>query len=283
MTDYYKYCEGGVQCNETYVQVEENVRLRVLSFIPSYENKNVPVLIIGGLSTIVDSFGDVIRELSRVFPVYFIETRDRPTSKISGKVRFDIEIMAQDIIQIVNFLEIPDRKYAFVGYSFGASIVAQSFTELSSKPRCIIFMEPTPEFHYPAWGLFLIRWLGGWLYKILKPFAKWYLRHFYINTVEDNEMALISGKSLDNADPYKLRQSILAIAPYKVWSSLKQVSCPCLVVGTSKDRLHVPEDINKMVDTLGSCKYVDMETNLRTHSIEMGQLICSYINSCGDN
>ncbi len=241
------------------------------------------MLIIGGLSTIVDSFGQIIIELSKDFPVYFIETRDRPSSRLSPGAKFDIGSMGQDIVQIIKSLGLADRQFALMGYSFGACIIAECYSLLESKPECMIFMEPTPVFHYPPWSLLVIRWLGKTFFKVLRPLAKWYLTHFFINTDEDREMALITSNSLDNADPLKLRNTILAIASYKAWNRLGLITCPSLVVGTSKDRLHIPEDIDRMVSYLNGCKYIDMETNLRTHSSEMGQVIRSFINSSGDN
>ena len=90
-------------------------------------------------------------------------------------------------------------------------------------------------------------------------------------------MAVISSQSLDNADPAKLRNTILAISGYSVWEKLHNIDCPALIVGTSKDHLHVPEEITRMATEIKNCTYIDLETNLRTHSIEMAQLIRQYV------
>lgn len=268
---------GTVKKDEKYISVDERVELRVLSFCPVTETSGIPVLIISGLATMVESFEEVINELSKNSPVYFIETRDRYTSRIAGKAEYGIPAMGRDIVKIVESLGLKEKNYVLMGYSFGASIMSECYSLLREKPKCLIFMEPTPEFHYPGWSLIVIRLMGKPLYRILRPVAKWYMRSFYINTTEDNEMAVISGRSLDNADPVKLVNTILAIAPYKVWPKLEELTCPSLVVGTSKDRLHVPEDILRMVRVLRDCTYIDMETNLRTHSPEMGNLVYNYI------
>ncbi len=266
-----------VKWDEKYIAVEENVELRVLGLYPANKTPGIPVLIISGLATLVESFQDVIYEISRQSAVYFIETRDRFTSRITGKAKYDIPAMGGDIVKIIETLGFKEKSYVLMGYSFGASIMSDCYANLKEKPKCLIFMEPTPEFHYPWWSLIIIRLLGKPLYRILRPVAKWYMRSFYINTAEDNEMAVISGRSLDNADPEKLKNTILAIASYKVWPKLEGVTCPSLVVGTSKDSLHVPEDILRMVKELRNCTYIDMETNLRTHSPDMGRLVYNYI------
>jgi pimeloyl-ACP methyl ester carboxylesterase len=277
MSDNAGHIIGIVEKEEKYISVDERVELRVLYYCPATETSGIPVLIISGLATMVESFEEVIFELSKNSPVYFIETRDRHTSRIAGKTEYGIPAMGRDIVRIIEALGFKDKDYVLMGYSFGASIMSECYSLLREKPKCLIFMEPTPEFHYPGWSLVVIRLMGKPLYRILRPVAKWYMRRFYINTAEDNEMAVISGRSLDNADPVKLINTILAIAPYKVWPKLAGLTCPSLVVGTSKDRLHVPEDIQRMVRELRDCTFIDMETNLRTHSREMGNLVYNYI------
>lgn len=90
-------------------------------------------------------------------------------------------------------------------------------------------------------------------------------------------MAVISSNSLDNADPKKLKKAILGIAGYEVWDKLKFIDCPVLVVGTSKDGLHKKYETTRMINSIKNCKFIDLETNLRTHSAEMGMIVKEYI------
>lgn len=276
------YCHEGAQCKVLILQVTDQVALRVLCYSPAFNCGNNPIVIIGGLSTIVDSFRNIICDLTKDFPLYFVETRERATSVIKGNVQFDIATMGMDNVAVIRLLGLEDRKYILMGYSFGASVIADSYGFLKSKPGYVLFMEPTPAFHYPGWSIFLIRWFGVPLYKLLKPIGKWYLGKFLINKREDNEMAVISSQSLDNADPEKLRKSILAISNYTVWGKLDAIDCPVLIIGTSKDHLHNHDEITRMVTEIKNCTFTDMETNLRTHSSEMGEVIRSYINNSSE-
>lgn len=275
--DCQQYCHEGVQCVEQMMKVSDQVSLRVLYFTPAFPSKNIPIVMVDGLSTAVESFRNVIYELARDFPVYYIETREKTSSKISGKVQFGIEAMGLDIISIIELLGLEDDKYILIGYSMGATIISDGYRFLESKPNCMILIEPTPVFHYPKWSIFLIRWFGGTFYWVIMPFGKWYLGKFIINKKEDNEMALITSNSLDQADPGKLRSTILAIAGYKVWDRLNSIRCPVLIVATSKDRLHIHDEINRMVPLIKNCTYIDLETNQRTHSAEMAHVIRNYV------
>lgn len=270
------YSEG-TQLVEKMVKVNEQVSLRIFSFTPAKEAGKIPFVLIGGLATLIDSLGSILYELSSDFTVHYIETRDKASAQISGHVQYDIETMGIDIAFIIKILGLEKDNYAIMGYSMGATIVADCYRFLDSKPRYIFLLEPTPVFHYPSWSLFLIRWLGIPFSGGLKRFAKWYLSRYIINKKEDNEMAVISSRTLDEADPKKLASTILDIAGYKSWDKLDSIRKPTLIIGTSKDQLHEAEDIARMVSGIANCSYIDLETNKRSHSAELVQIIRSYI------
>jgi pimeloyl-ACP methyl ester carboxylesterase len=254
------------------ILVEDNVRLNVIRFTPVKPESNVPVVMVTGLGTIIESFHKVISFLAQRTPLIFIETREKISSQIEGKTSFGIETQSLDLARIIDYLKLGANSYFLLGYSYGATIVAHSYSILRNKPAGIIFLEPTPVFHYPKWSLILIKYFGSRMYFLINPFAKWYLGHFYINKKEDNEMAVISSKTLDNSNPGKLRRAILDIAGYEVWNRLETIDCKTLVVGTSKDGLHNKKEVERMVQMLENAEYFDLETNQRTHSIEMGEI-----------
>lgn len=260
-----------------YHQVTENVALRVLTFLSQGSKNNPAIVIVGGLATILESLQEIVRTLVRDHTVYYLETREKNSSMIRGETGFDIETMGRDIACIIEQLGLKKGKYALMGYSFGATAIADGYRFLTVRPLCVLFMEPTPVFHYPAWSLFLIRRMGKSCYCVLLLLAKWYLKNFLINKKEDFEMFMISVRALDHADPAKLRNSILAIANYEIWPKLEFVDCPVLVVGTSKDTLHLHDETDRMVKLLKNCTFIDLETNIRTHSAEMGKVIRKFI------
>jgi pimeloyl-ACP methyl ester carboxylesterase len=271
------FCHEGAHCTERMVQVDEKVKLRVVSYNPAFSTANIPIVFIGGLATIMESFGDIIRDLTRDFPFHYIETRERSSSQISGDVNFDIASSARDIDSVVQALELENGKYLFLAYSLGGSIVAESYHFLKSKPRQIIFFEPTPVFHYPKWSIKLMKFSIGFNLSGLRPIAKWYIRNFVIDKRADYEMVVISSRALDNADPYKLRKTILAIADYTVWDKLVSIECPVLIIAASKDTMHVKKEIDRMVTQIKNSTYYDMETNKRSHSVEAAQVIRRFL------
>jgi pimeloyl-ACP methyl ester carboxylesterase len=261
------------------IQVANQVKLRVFSYSSAYETGNNAIVFVGGLSTMMESFKYIIHELTRDFPFHYIETRDHSSSQIDGKVQFDIKTSGLDIVKIVEFLRLEDEKYTLMGYSLGATIIADCFSCLKTKPQQMIFMEPTPVFHYPKWGLKLIKASLGLKSKPLKPFVKWYMRNFVIDKKADAEMVKISSNALDSADPEKLKKTILDVVDYTVWDKLETIACPVLILAASNDTFHVHAETIKMASLLKNCRYIDLENNQRSHSIEAAEVIREYVKS----
>lgn len=254
------------------VPVEENVRLNIIRFTPENPELEVPAVMVTGLGTIIESFQKLIAYLTKRVPLIYIETREKSSSQIEGNTSFGIETQSLDVVNVIDYFKLDEKGYFLIGYSLGATIIAHSYSKLKNKPAGIIFLDPTPVFRYPKWSLFLIKNFGSRFYTVTKPIAKWYLTHFYINKKEDPEMAVISSQVLDNADPKKFRQAILDIAGYEVWNSLGTINCRTMVVGTSKDGFHNQEEVVRMTQMLANSEFFDLETNLRLHSTEMGEI-----------
>ena len=282
MEDLQRYVYPGTGIHATWITVNEKVAVRVIRFEPAAEKGFLPLVLIVGLSTILESFKDILTDLTRDFTVYYVETREKSTSRVSGKVTYGIEALGEDVRAVIQQLSLPEDGYVLMGYSLGATAVLDTYTRLPARPACLLLMEPTPAFHYPRWGLWVIRHFAVPLYPVMRPMANWYIRHFRINTKEDMELALISQRALANADPFKLKSCVLDIAPYTVWHRLDTVDAPALIIATSKDRFHVHDEIQRLSRSLRHCGIIDMEDNKRTHSEEMGRVIRRYLKTVQD-
>lgn len=276
MQDYHKYTNPGTYCSERMLKVANDVSLRIIHFKPGVDSVYPPLVMIVGLATVIESFQFIVGELTKDFEIYYVETREKSSSQINGKVSFDIETVASDVIETINLLGLPNDGYVLFGYSFSATVIVESYSRLKVKPSSLLLLSPTPSFYYPSWSLPLIR-MAVPLYWVLKPTAKWYLRNFTINVKEDKDMYRFTSLALDRADPRKLRDAILGIAGYAVWDKLNTLDCATLIVDTSRDGIHRHEDIVRMKNAIKNCTYVDLETNNRTHGNALGPVIRNFL------
>lgn len=276
LQDYSHYCHPGIHWSSDWYPVSDEVSLYVVTFTPFIPVTTPAIVMISGLASVIDGFREVLIELSRDFVIYFVDTREKASSRLSGKVRFTVETFGTDITTLVKMLNLQDGKFLLFGYSLGATVIVDCYRNLPEKPSCMVLLEPNATFNYPKFSVAIMRLNLPFLY-LLKPLVKWYIRQFRINRKEDYEMYKISARSLDNAHPVRLRKTALGISDYRIWDKLALLDRPVLIVGSSKDRFHSHEETKRMVEEIWNCKYIDLENNKRSHSAELGIVIREYL------
>ena len=266
----------GTDVEVRMVSPEEGVSIRTIRFSPIGRRVGMPLVLVSGLSTVIESFHGVLVGLTEAHPVVYVETREKPSSKVHGAVRFDLDAFARDVKAAVEAHGFETDGYVLIGYSLGAAAVMQGFAGLSEKPLCVILAEPVPVFRIPRWAIPLA-YAGVPFFPLVRSFAIWYMKRFKIDAKGDEEILHIVQRALRSADPVKLRDTIAAIAGKDTWSRIPSIDRPALVVATSKDTLHEHSDITRMGELLQDGELIDMEDNTRTHSEEMAHVLIDYV------
>jgi pimeloyl-ACP methyl ester carboxylesterase len=270
------YAHPGTGMEVRLVKAGEGVSIRTIRFTPVAEGKNLPLVLVSGLSTVIESFKGVLVGLTRTHTVVYVETREKPSSQVTAKADFGLDGFASDVEAAVSAHGLETDGYVLIGYSLGAAAVMQGFATLSRKPFCVVLAEPTPVFRIPRWAIPLAH-VGVPFFPAVRAFALWYMRNFKIDTGGDEEIMHIVRRALESADPVKLRNTIVSIAGKDTWDRLPLIDRPTLVVATSRDTLHDHSDITRMGELLPDAEGIDMEDNTRTHSEEMAQVIGDYV------
>lgn len=276
VNDLSEFHAAGARSFDRMAALPNGVLLRIVTFTPDSPSQPCPVVLVPGLVSVMATFRNILVELTKDFVVHYLDTRDKSSSVIPPGSAFDVASVGSDIVEAVSYLGLEDAKYILFGSSLGATAMIDRAGDLRPPPLCMVLLEPNAIFDYPAWSLPIIR-VGAPLYRVIRPVAKWYLRTFRVNTVEDYEMYLISCRALDAADPYKLRNTILAISDYRIWDRLGSLRTPALVVSASKDTFHRHDDIVRIVAMIEKSTPCDLEIHTRTHSPELVERLREYI------
>lgn len=269
MNDLTQFCAPGATFSEKMISVNGHVQLWMVSFKAAQKTENPAILFVAGWISMMSGWKKVLKEMTKDFDVYYLETREKISSKISGKVNYGAEEIGQDIIDVVSNLGLTDRSYILFGSSLGATSILDCHRNLEQKPKCMVLIGPNAVFRVPKMGLAVIHLTWPRLYLMIRPVVKWYLRNFRLDVNSDYEQYAKYSNALDAADPWKLRRAAINLSKYQVWNLLAQIDTPTLIVGASKDVLHEPQNLLLMVDKMPNATYLDLDTNANTHSEEL--------------
>jgi len=278
--DLYRYHYPGTEVKMGYIPVQQNILLRLVHFTPSGETAFPPVLFVPGLASVMDNFRETLQEMTRFFPVYYLETREKSTSIITGKAGFSVNDLVTDVCESIRQLNFKAGEYILMGYSLGATAILESIDRIPASPAAAILAEPNASFPFPGWLLFLARF-ARLIYLPVKPFLKWYLRKFRIDMKNDSELYNMNCRILDSADPARLAAAVRSIASYRFSPANRNELPPTLVIGASKDKFHSYDHSMHIAYILSGSRYLDLETNKKTHGPEIVHALMDFLKNTG--
>lgn len=269
MEDLTEYCHPDSTFIEEQIPISEQVSLRVISFTSGIQSNNPCVMFIPGMISQIRNWGKVLREMTRDFPVYYIETREKISSMVKGNQNYGIDGIRQDIVTLTAHFNLKSRSYILFGSSLGGTVILDACRFLTRDPICLVLVGPNALFRMPPFSRMAVSCFPPGLYSSVKPLIKWYLKTYRLDPISDYAQYKKYCSVLDSPDPWKLKKAMLAVSRYEVWDYLEAIKYPVLIFGGSKDVMHEPGNLKKMVTLLKDGTYVDMETNANTHSKEM--------------
>lgn len=281
ISDEMRAALPGVSVEEQMVPVDSRVALRVGILRPVKKTGRPTVVFVAGWMTQLESWFEVLQEMTRDFPVIYVETREKKSSRIQGRAGFGVGDIGGDVVRIVGHFGLRDRGYLIVASSLGATAVMDRHQDFKTRPRTLVMVNPNAVFRIPAFWKWVVRLFFPPLLKVFRPVVKWYLRTFRLDIRSDPAQYKKYCATLDNADPWKTKQTAMAIWDYRIWDKLGSLRIPTLIVGASRDKLHEPENMERMVSLVPGATYLDLETNARNHSRELVEEIRRYLRNQG--
>jgi pimeloyl-ACP methyl ester carboxylesterase len=278
--DYSQYTDNSTSVKEYMFNVSDGVCLKIIDFIPQNVSQGKPVIIfVAGWISLISGWKDVLKVLTAEHRVIYLESREKQSSTVPDvkKVSFSMERLKLDIGEIIEKVIPPLEKFILAGSSLGASVILEYCGSEKQKPLSAVLISPITEFRFPKILGTIIPAIHPSLYFTVKPVIKWYLRNFRLDKKNCKEQIEKYENTLDCADPYKLKANALAIRNYAIWSHIVNINVPCLIVGATTDTLHDTEDIKRLIKIIPDSSYIELKSNMETHSEKAGRIIVEYI------
>ncbi len=278
--DYSQYTESSTTVNEYMVQMSDGVSLKIIDFTPqNISPEKTVILFVAGWISLISGWRGVLKILTEEYRVLYLESREKHSSIVPDvkKVSFNMERLKLDIGEVVEKIIPVSTKFILAGSSLGASAILEYCGSDGRKPVSSVLVGPNAEFRFPKILGSIIPAIHPGIYFLFKPVIKWYLKNFRLDKKNSMEQIEKYEKTLDCADPYKLKANALAIRNYALWDRIKNITIPSLIIGATTDTLHGTENIKKLIDALPCSMYIELKSNMETHSEKAGHVIVDYI------
>jgi pimeloyl-ACP methyl ester carboxylesterase len=278
--DYSQYTDNSTTVKEYYSALSDGVSLKIIDFTPRTGFQEKPVILfVAGWISLISGWKGVLKVLSAKHRVIYLESREKQSSLVPDvkKVSFSMERLKLDIGEIIGKVIAPAEEFILAGSSLGASAILEYCGSERRKPLSAVLVSPNAELRFPKFLELVVPALHPSLYFSIKPLLKWYLRNFRLDKKNSREQVEKYENTLDCADPYKLKANALALRNYSLLNRVNRIIVPCFFIGATTDALHGTEDIKHIMKITPDSIYVELESNMETHSEKAGRLIVKYI------
>tara|TARA_B000000475_G_C15945143_1_gene426425 strand:- start:647 stop:1126 length:480 start_codon:yes stop_codon:yes gene_type:complete len=145
------------------------------------------------------------------------------------------------------------------------------------SPSLAVLIGPNIEFNIPRFLIIILSIIPVQFYKVIRPFAKWYMKKKYIDMDSDSKQYDKYSYVLDNVHFDRTRRSALSFKKYSFETKIEQIKKRILVFSGDKDILHNYERTVDMVRRIKGSKLINLKTNDKTHSEEMVRKMRDYL------
>jgi len=278
--DYSLYTINPASVKEYMVPMSDGVCLKIIDFTPENISEDKPVIIfVAGWISLITGWKGVLKVLTTGYRVLYIESREKQSSIVNNvkKVSFTMERLKLDIGEIIEKLIPQAGAFILAGSSLGASAILEYCGSAGRKPVSAVLIGPNAEFKFPKILEIIVPGFPPSLYILIKPVIKWYLRNFRLDKKNSSEQIEKYEKTLDCANPYKLKANAVALIKYKLLNHVNKIDVPCLIIGATTDTLHSTRNIKQIMDIIPYSSYIELQSNMETHSEKAGHVIEEYI------
>ena len=94
--------------------ISDNLQLFEVHFKPESPSKYPPIIFVPGWGSFIDSWKIVLKEMTKFFEIFYIETREKGSAEHSPEQSISIEEIGSDLARIVKIKDLEKSKYCLL-------------------------------------------------------------------------------------------------------------------------------------------------------------------------
>jgi pimeloyl-ACP methyl ester carboxylesterase len=271
--------------NEFMFKTSDGIEIKYYDFLPALQQSEQPkgciVYVAGWLSQLKDALKILRGFQESGYRTLYVESREKNSSTATENSNISGDRMFLDIYELIQYLNF-QKPFIMMGQSFGAvaSILQASIAiEPKTKPSRIIAIQPVFNEIMPkvAVGFF---GLPTRIFRFIQRMARKLVPQLFPSLKERNTNLERFYREFTEADPGKLRKSVLGFIDMSLRQYWKPIQTPTLVLGVSGEKFHPFEEAKEIANKLPNAKFIDLMNDKISHSTEVVRLTEEFLQEC---
>ncbi|MEA2070786.1 MAG: alpha/beta hydrolase [Asgard group archaeon] len=255
-------------CSEHYVPVK-NGKIRVFHIKPNNPINSLPIVLVAGWGTIPEIFREFYAALHKKVEFYYIETREKNSSKMD-KRRVDMSVSqkARDVQDVLKFFNLYEQKFILFGTCWGATIVLKGLLNetFGEIPKIVAFD--------PMHKLWKFRFLSKYIAPILPAIAlvllKPLLKFIALRGMEEEHQRERTEKLIACLEPWKWKRAASAASDLDLFDEVSAIQEEIYVFNGTTDQIHDQKNYPKMAAQIPNARFFYLQTDESQRECLMG-------------
>ncbi|MHA1303338.1 MAG: hypothetical protein ACTSPI_06525 [Candidatus Heimdallarchaeaceae archaeon] len=137
------------QTTKEYVPMSDGAELLHYYFKHENDSERFTIFFVPGFNTGTFSWNDQWSHLYKHFNLYVQEKRERKSAKVKWSHKANMDRLALDVKEAIEYFGIDEEKLVLMGPCIGASIIAHAVAERFVSPAGVVLNSPPQKFFIP--------------------------------------------------------------------------------------------------------------------------------------
>ena len=215
-----------------------------------------PVVLVPGWGTNPEGFREFYGPLHGKAEFYFIETREKISSRIlDRKADLSVERAALDIRAALDAAGLTGRDYVLVGACWGSAQILEGLIRGILDAPTVLLADPMHTLWFSKWFL---RRLSPWIPAVAVRAIRPLLRQALVGDMKEGEQKRRTYEFIDGADVWKWKKSAQAAWDFELFGRLGAVRREVFVLNGTGDKVHDPRNYPKVAAELPGGRFLRM-------------------------
>ncbi len=274
--DFFSAPLGG----EVYVPVEDG-EIRIFHVKPKNPIAVRPIVLVPGWGSLPAGFRDFYSVLHQRAELYYIETREKQSSRLDKKVaRLSMSQKAKDIQDALDFLGLSgDRDFVLLGTCWGGALLFQGLLDASIRAPTLVALDPMHRLWYPEWMLrYVFPLLPVFIVKMIKPI----LKKLALAGMKEQVQRRRAEDFIDGAEIWKWKKAAQSVRDFELFGKLSRLQEEVFVFNGTGDKIHDPLNYPRIAREIPRGRFFYMPTDESLRERMMGLIALEFAKVTGD-
>jgi len=241
---------------ELYVPVEGG-EIRVIHVKPKKPLNKRAIVFVPGWGGLQEGLNILFEVLHDEIEFYYIETREKKTSRIKRrKADMSIQRKAIDIMQVIDYLKIDKDNYTIIGPCWASTIYLQGILDNNFEAKSILAFDPMHKLWFNKFLLNLEPVIPAFVVVIFKPI----LMFFAFLGMKEKAQKERNQSFVRSSVMWKWKKAAYKVKDLELFGTLSSITQEILVFNATKDKVHNQEDYPKLAKEMPKGRFFFLNT-----------------------